>query len=135
MSDWDDLTARLDEALRRFVDGDPEPYKSLWSRRDDVTIFGAWGAWEQGWAAVGPRLDWAASRFAHGRIDRHNLFRAADQDIAFSVDIEHIGARIDGASQARETPLRVTHLCRREDGQWRIVHRHADFLQSRQEAD
>ena len=48
MSDWDEFTGQLLEALRRFVQGDAEPYKSLWSRADDVTIFGGWGAYEQG---------------------------------------------------------------------------------------
>ena len=43
MSDWDGFTKQLLDALRRFVQGDAEPYKSLWSHRDDVTIFGGWG--------------------------------------------------------------------------------------------
>ena len=63
MSDWDEFTKQLVDALRRFVQGDAEPYKSLWSRADDVTIFGGWGAYEQGWVAVEPRLEWAASRY------------------------------------------------------------------------
>ena len=58
MSDWDEFTGQLLDALRRFVQGDAEPYKSLWSRAGDVTIFGGWGAYEQGWAAVEPRLEW-----------------------------------------------------------------------------
>ena len=49
MSDWDGFTKQLLDALRRFVQGDAGPYKSLWSHRDDVTIFGGWGAYEQGW--------------------------------------------------------------------------------------
>jgi hypothetical protein len=53
MADWDEVTAQLLGALRRFVQGDAEPLKSLWSHRDDVTIFGGWGACEQGWAAAG----------------------------------------------------------------------------------
>ena len=134
MADWDEFTARLLSALRRFVEGDAQPYKSLWSHGDDVVIFGGWGAWEQGWAAVGPRLDWAAARYRDGWLDRENLLRAVGPDIAYSVDIERSGGHFDGAPEAREAPLRVTHLFRREDGDWRIAHRHADFLQSRQEA-
>jgi ketosteroid isomerase-like protein len=133
MSDWDEFNKQLLEALRRFVQGDAEPVKSLWSHADDVMIFGGWGAWEQGWAAVEPRLDWAASRYAEGWLDRENLLDGVDQDIAYSVDIERSGGRFDNAPEVREAPLRVTHLFRREDGQWRIVHRHADFLQPRQE--
>ena len=44
MSDWDGFTKQLLDALRRFVQGDAGPYKSLWSHGDDVSIFGGWGA-------------------------------------------------------------------------------------------
>jgi hypothetical protein len=44
MSDWYEFTEQLLDALRRFAQGDAEPPKSLWSHRDDVTIFGGWGA-------------------------------------------------------------------------------------------
>ena len=48
MSDWDEFAKQLLDALRRFAQGDAEPYKSLWSRADDVTIFGGWGALRTG---------------------------------------------------------------------------------------
>ena len=80
MADWDEFIAHLLDALRRFVEGDAEPYKSLWSRRDDVTIFGGWGGYEQGWAEVGPRLDWAASRYSEGWLDQENLGQGIDQN-------------------------------------------------------
>lgn len=133
MPDWDEFTLQLLDALRRFVQGDAEPYRNLWSHRDDVTIFGGWGAYEQGWAAVEPRLDWAASRYSEGWLDRENLLKGVGPDIAYSVDIERIGGRFDNAPEVREAPLRVTHVFRREEGRWRIVHRHADFLRPRQE--
>ena len=58
MAGWDEFAEQLLDALRRLVQGDAEPYRSLWSHRDDVTIFGAWGADGLGWAAVEPRLGW-----------------------------------------------------------------------------
>jgi hypothetical protein len=71
-----EFTGQLLDALRRFAQGDAEPYKSLWSRTDDVTIFGGWGAYEQGWAAVEPRLEWAASRYSEGWLDRETCLKA-----------------------------------------------------------
>src|SRR4051812_4971076 len=53
-----------------FGAGDAVPYAALWSRADDVMIFGGFGAYERGWAEVGLRLDWAASRLGGGdRLD------------------------------------------------------------------
>ncbi len=61
MSSWDEFCGQRHGTIERFVNGDAGPYKQLWSHTDDVTIFGGWGAYEQGWDAVSRRLDWAAS--------------------------------------------------------------------------
>jgi hypothetical protein len=42
-----------------------------------------------------------------------------------TVGYDHFTVSIDGGPVAPIT-LRVTHLYRREDGEWKIVHRHAD---------
>ena len=57
MSSWDEFCDQRRGAIERFVNGDAGPYKQLWSHADDVTIFGGWGAYEQGWDAVSRRLD------------------------------------------------------------------------------
>ena len=46
-------------------------------------------------------------------------------DLAYTIGYEHITVSMDGGPVAPLT-LRVTHLYRREDGEWKIVHRHAD---------
>jgi ketosteroid isomerase-like protein len=100
----------------------------LWSHADDVTIFGGWGAYEQGWDAVSRRLDWVASRFGEGNVDIGNLAAGSSGDLTCSIDIERDVALVHGATRA-ETALRVTHICRRAGGGGRrIVHRHADRL-------
>ena len=48
----------------------------------------------------------------------------ASGDLAYTIGYEHNQVKVDG--QPRTYTLRVTHVYRREDGQWRIVHRHAD---------
>jgi ketosteroid isomerase-like protein len=129
-SAWDEFSDQRRRAIERFVNGDAGPYKQLWSHAADVTIFGGWGAYEQGWDAVSRRLDWAASRFGEGQVDIGNLAAGSSGDLAYSIDIERNTAFVDGAARP-ETALRVTHICRRAGGGgWRIVHRHADRLGS-----
>jgi hypothetical protein len=53
---WDDFRERCQAALAELVEGRPEPFKELWSQDADVSIMGAFGAYEKGWAEVGPRL-------------------------------------------------------------------------------
>jgi ketosteroid isomerase-like protein len=50
----------------------------------------------------------------------------ASGDLACTVGFEHGTASVDGG-EIRPMTIRVTHLYRRVDGQWRLVHRHADF--------
>jgi hypothetical protein len=49
-------------------------HKALWSRADDVTIFGGSGSHAKGWTAVKPRLEWAAARFrgGHGTLSKNS---------------------------------------------------------------
>ena len=44
MSDWDEFTGQLLDALRRFAQGDAEPTRAC-GPADDATIFGGWGAY------------------------------------------------------------------------------------------
>jgi hypothetical protein len=37
------ILARQAEAEEAIAHGDPEPRLALWSRRDPVSLFGAWG--------------------------------------------------------------------------------------------
>ncbi len=112
-----------------FGAGDAAPFAALWSRGDDVTIFGGFGAYERGWAAVGPRLDWAASRFGgEGQTTRYEPLAAGSSgDLGYAVGLERSDeVRLAGQDAVSSGVLRVTHLFRREDGAWRIFHRHAD---------
>ena len=132
MPSWNEFCDQRCRALGRFVNGDAGPYKQLWSHADDVTIFGGWGGYEQGWDAVSRRLDWAASRFGEGHVDIGNLAAGSSGDLAYSIDIESNVGLVDGAPRC-VTALRVTHICQRAGGGWRIVHRHADRLGPRED--
>jgi len=94
--------ARLREALTAaqaaFVNGNPEPFKALWSHGDDVTILGAFGGYEQGWDLVGPRLDWASSQFRDGACSTTPLSAHITEHLACIVDIERTEARLGGQS-------------------------------------
>lgn len=74
MDETDAIMSMLAAAQADFVRGDAAAFKDLWSRRDDVTILGAFGGYEQGWAAVGARLDWAALQFSDGSWKQENPF-------------------------------------------------------------
>ena len=107
--------------VRTFV----EPRLALWSRNDPVSLYGAKLS-GSGWADLEPMFHTVASWFS-GAVDYQFevIAAGASGDLAYTVGYEHNRTSVDG--QPRTYTLRATHVYRREDGQWRIVHRHADF--------
>jgi ketosteroid isomerase-like protein len=121
---------RFEEGTNRFINGDNTLWKQNASRRDDVTIMGGWGAYEKGWAEVGPRYDWAAARFRESgaKVKVEYISSAVSGDLAYTVAIERSEALVTGQDKPAPMALRVTHVFRKEDGAWKLVHRHADPL-------
>jgi ketosteroid isomerase-like protein len=104
--------------------GDAEPRLALWSQTDPVTVFGAKVS-GVGWPEVSGIFRTVASWFSDSTdYDFEVVAAGASGDLAYTVGYEHNQVKING--QPRTYTLRATHVYRREDGQWRIVHRHAD---------
>ena len=105
--------------------GDVAPRLALWSRNDPVTVFGAKRS-ATGWAELDPMFHSVASWFSDSaEYDFEVVAAGASGDLAYTVGYEHNRVKVDG--QPTTYTLRSTHVYRREHGQWRIVHRHADF--------
>jgi ketosteroid isomerase-like protein len=102
----------------------------LWSREDPVTLLGAFGVAASGWEEVSETFKWVASKFSEGESFRLEVIAAGvSGDLAYSVGYEHSMVSRNGGS-VRPNRLRVTHVYRREDGEWKIVHRHGDGLEA-----
>jgi ketosteroid isomerase-like protein len=121
---------QFEAGLTRFINGDPALWKQNASRRDDVTIMGAWGAYEKGWNEASARYDWAAARFKEtgAKVNVEYLSSGVSGDLAYTVTIERSEVRLADQSAQAAMPLRVTHIFRKEDGVWKLAHRHADPL-------
>lgn len=116
----------LYEAELALHNGDPTPRRALWSRNEPVSVLGAW-------------------RSAHGQREIDEVFAALGRsftdctsyefelqaydvagDMAYTAGLEHTSASVDG--QPRTYTLRATQVYRREGGEWRVAHRHADAM-------
>lgn len=120
--------AQFEEGISRFINGDPTLWKQNASRRDDATIMGAWGGYEKGWSEVGPRYDWAAARFRESSAKAKVEYLSSDVsgNLAYTVAIERSEVRLGDQDKPATMALRVTHILRKENGTWKLVHRHAD---------
>ena len=125
----DEFVRTCEEAWQVFVTGDAGPAMPLFSRRDDVTLANPWGPAVTGWVDVSRTLEAAAGHFRGGRLSAFDvLTKFVAPDLACFHEIERGEARIGGRSELESFALRVTSIYRREDGDWRIVLRHADPL-------
>jgi ketosteroid isomerase-like protein len=111
----------------RITNGDPEVYKQLYSRRDDVTLANPFGPPVRGWTEVSATLDRAAANYRDGEVvGFENVSTVVGSDLACTVEIESYRARVGGADELVPVAVRVTTVFRREDDAWKVVHRHAD---------
>jgi ketosteroid isomerase-like protein len=129
MSDLDDFLAethpRLVAELEALHNGDPGPRLEMWSTQDPVTLFGA-AMSGRGRDEVSGIFRSIASRWSDCTDQRVEIVAAGvSGDLAYTVGFEHTAVSVDGVPVEPYT-LRVTHVYRREDGQWKIVHRHGD---------
>ena len=126
-SDLGQYIEQYHRALHAFVQGDPEPVKQLFSRRDDVTLANPLGPAVRGWSQVAEAIDRAASQVREGEPVRFEIISEyATEDVAYNLELEKARAKTVSTGEFGEIALRVTTISRREDGEWKIVHRHAD---------
>jgi ketosteroid isomerase-like protein len=114
-------------ATAEFIKGNPQPYKQLFSQRDDVTLGNPFGPIGHGREEVSQIMDRAAALYRDGELTGfENVSTYVTRELAYIVEVEHFSVKIDGSRQFSEVVLRTTTIFRPERGQWRIVHRHAD---------
>jgi len=75
---------------------------------------------------VSARWDWAAQQFKGGTVSYQHVTAVVTVELAYTTDIETFRVRMNGMDEPTEWSNRVTHIFRLENGQWRMVHRHAN---------
>jgi ketosteroid isomerase-like protein len=99
----------------------------LWSRADDVTLGDPFGPFVRGFDAVNETMERAAALYRDGRaVGFDRLAEHVGDDVAYAVEVERFEAKMAGRDDVSPVSLGCTTIFRREDGGWRLVHRHAD---------
>jgi ketosteroid isomerase-like protein len=116
------VRADLTDAEIALHDGDAGPRRAIWSRHDPVSVLGAWkNAFGQ--AEIDELFAHLAATFSDCASYELDIVEAEVLgDTAYTVGFEHTSASVDGVP--RTYVLRATQVYRREDGEWKVVHRH-----------
>jgi ketosteroid isomerase-like protein len=134
LHDFEQFMKQREEASSAFVNGDIEPLDHLSTHVSPATIFGPKGDYIQGADEVNAANASGSKMFESGGENKFEILQMeANDGIAFWAGIQRSRIKMRGKAEAIPMDLRVTEAFRREDGEWRLVHRHADILKSETE--
>lgn len=116
-------------AAREYAAGDIEPFRQMATRHPPATLFEVGGETRLGPDRVLESYVRAAPAYETAGETRFEVLQSAASDgLAYWVGLQHSTVQLaDGAS--RQVLMRVTELFRREKGEWKLIHRHADQLE------
>jgi ketosteroid isomerase-like protein len=130
MSELDDFVsqtvARHSHATTGVRNGDATSFVEELSTHDPVTLFPASQPSQTGWADVSQAIRRVASVYSNSNVVEFEVVAAGlSGDLAYLVGYERAVSSIEGGA-AEGLGLRITQVYRREAGEWKLVHRHAD---------
>jgi ketosteroid isomerase-like protein len=131
-TELEEFIERCLEGLSHQVQGNSGPFLEVWSHADDVAILGAVGSYAQGWEDVRTHLLGASRSLDWTGLSIDRLFTTASGELAVTVVLEHMTREVAGEAGSRT--LRTTQAYRREEGQWKLILRHANGVSSEDEA-
>src|SRR5918995_4229909 len=127
IEDVEDLIEKYKLATAEFLRGDAEPYKALFSHREDVTLANPFFPVVRGWDEVSVTLERTASRLREGEfLDSEIVSKYVTDELAYVVQLAHERAKVGGSDEVTPIDLRNTMILRPEGGEWKIVHLHGD---------
>ncbi|MFC7070875.1 YybH family protein [Halobaculum lipolyticum] len=124
----DDVRAASDRfygALEEMANGDAGSMAAVWSHEDDVTTMHPIGGREEGWEAVRGSWEGVAAASTDGSVTRSNQVVRVVGDAAYELCEESASMTFAGDPVSIHT--RATNVYRKEGGEWKVVHHHADL--------
>lgn len=129
MSDFNDFMNQRLEASTAFVSGDSKSLDAIAVHSDPATIFPPPGVCVEGFAAVNAGNEKGARGFAPGSENRFDVMHSGSSgDLAYWTGVQRSVVHMADGSDPVPMDLRVTELFRKEQGAWKLFHRHADPL-------
>ncbi len=118
-------SSKFYEGLSRMAEGDAGQLSDIWSHSDTVTTMHPIGGEQIGWSAVKESFEQVAGLASSGYVEITDQSIQTGGDLAYELGTERGQFKLAGETVVIEQ--RVTNIYRREGGEWKLVHHHADI--------
>ncbi len=112
-------------ALTDMGNGIAGKMEGLWLHDENVTAMHPIGSRDLGWTAIKNSFDQVAGIAADGKIELKDQLIRVVGDAAYEIGTETGGFKLAGNEIKIEQ--RVTNIYQLKDGQWKMIHHHADI--------
>lgn len=131
--DFDAFLIRREKVSLEYINGNAEPLLSLSTTDDPATFFPPSGDRVQGAAHVNASNEKGATAFGNGSTGKFEIMQSGSSGgFGFWTGVQHARVVMKGKPTAVPMQLRTTEVFRVEDGEWKLVHRHADMKEAEQ---
>ena len=97
-ADFDQAIAESHAATDGVLKGNPDGFKALYSRSEDITLGNPFGGFARGWDQVAEQLERASSYYRDGEATGFEpVARAVGSELAYTVELERARPRLPAA--------------------------------------
>jgi ketosteroid isomerase-like protein len=125
---FEDFLSRREGISADYIKGNADSLLDVSTTTDPATFFPPSGARIQGAARVNAANEKGARAFGAGSTGCFEILQSASSgDLGFWTGIQHAKVIMQGQDGPVSMQLRTTEVFRRENGEWKLTHRHADI--------
>jgi ketosteroid isomerase-like protein len=118
-----------EQASAAYIAGDVAPLIAITARNDPASFMPPSGTVVTGAEAVMSAFAEGARQFRQGSRGRFEVIQCGSAgDLGFWTGLHHAQVSLEGRDRSVPMVLRTTEIFRRENGAWKLAHRHADLL-------
>ena len=126
-----DFMRRREAVSTDYINGRADGLLALSVTHDPATFFPPSGDRIQGANRVNTANEKGAHTFGEGSTGHFEILHSSSSgDLGFWTGIQHAEVMMKGKDEPVSMQLRTTEVFRREKGEWKLVHRHADMPDS-----
>lgn len=131
--DFEQFMKEREKAATAYINGDAVPLGELSATINPASFFGPGGGEVHDARKVTDRYASDAGAFGTGSTGHFEIIHAESSgDLGYWVGFQRASTYFKGKDDPVPFNLRITEIFRKEDGVWKLIHRHADPLAEEQ---